>query len=59
VSREKAWKSRGYVAANKHKNLVVIMIADGESKRYFIADLGDALEVLSGNRAYCKLLERH
>jgi len=35
------------------------MIADGESKRYFIADLGDALEVLSGNRAYCKLLERH
>jgi len=59
VPREKAWQPVGYLAANRDKNLVVIMIADqpGE-KKYFIADLGDSLQVLSGHLPYCKVLLR-
>jgi len=57
-SRERAWRSRGYLAANRDKNLIIIMIADSECKRYLIANLSEALEVFSGRRAFCKLLER-
>jgi len=59
VPREKSWVPVGYLAANRDKNLTIIMISDepGE-KKYFIADLGDSLEVLSGRRPFTKVLLR-
>jgi len=45
VPREKSWVPTGYLAANRDRGLVVIMIAD-------------ALEVLSGRRPFTKVLLR-
>lgn len=45
----------GYLAAKKNSNRVVIMINEGELKKYFHADLNEALEVLTGRRANCKI----
>jgi len=48
----------GYLASKKDKGIIVVMIAgvDG-SKRYVIGDLNEALEVLTGKIAFCRLKE--
>jgi len=51
------WVSCGYLAKSKTGN-VTIMIADGEEKQYYVADLTEALQVLTGNLAYTKIFKR-
>ena len=43
------------MAIKRTTNRVVIMIHDGELKRYFHADLSETLDVVTGRRAYCKV----
>jgi len=54
----KAWV-RGYLAAKREKGIVVVCVSWPESpvKRYLIADLNEALEVLTGRKAFTKLKE--
>ncbi|MDI6905254.1 MAG: hypothetical protein QMD13_07195 [Candidatus Bathyarchaeia archaeon] len=54
----KAWV-RGYLAAKREKGIVVVCVSWPESpvKRYLIADLNDALEVLTGRKAFTRLKE--
>ena len=59
VPREKSWIPTGYILGDKDKSLVKIMISKVEgSKEYFIADLNEVLEALTGRRRTAKLL-RH
>jgi len=55
----RVWRGTGYIAKSKTGNTVVIMIGrpDG-TKEYYIADLNEALEVLTGKRAYTRVLKR-
>ena len=45
----------GYLAVKKDRNRLIIMINEGEIKKYFHADLNEALEVITGRRANCKI----
>jgi len=57
--REKSWIPTGYIMADKDKSLVKIMISKVEgSKEYFIGELNEVLEALTGRRRTAKLL-RH
>ena len=52
------WKPAGYLSANKDKKIVVIMVKTSELKNYYIADLEEALEVLTGRRSWTKILKK-
>lgn len=51
---------RGYLAARKDKGILVVCVSWPESpvKRYLIADLNEALDVLTGKQAFTKLKEK-
>lgn len=54
------YKVRGYLAAKKDKGIIVVCISSPEApaKRYLIADLNEALSVLTGRQAFTKLREK-
>ena len=56
MSSRGRWRTTGYVASNKDKGTFTIMIATGETKKYYVADLGEVLEVVTGNRSYARVL---
>ena len=49
--------TRGYLSARKERNKVIVCYFDGESKRYLTCGLDEALEVLTGRRAFVPLKE--
>ena len=49
--------TRGYLSAKKDKNWLVVCIFDGEFKRYLGCPLDEALETISGRRAFVPLKE--
>jgi hypothetical protein len=57
--REKRWVPCGYIMGDKDKNMVKIMVSKVEgAKEYYIADLNETLEALTGRLRTAKLL-RH
>lgn len=54
------YRIRGYLAAKKDKGIVVVCFSSPEvpTKRYLIADLNEALSVLTGRQAFTRLKER-
>ena len=54
------YRSRGYLSAKKDKGIVVVCVssADCPTKRYLIADLNEALAVLTGRQAWTHLKEK-
>lgn len=53
------WKACGYISLSKNKSSVVIMIAttSGE-KKYYVSDIQETLDVLTGRLAYAKIYEK-
>lgn len=57
MSRNHNERSVGYLSASKDSGRVTVMLSDGEVKHYCHCDLADALEVLTGRRAFVPLRE--
>lgn len=53
------WKSCGYIAKSKSDKSAIIMISGrGNVKRYYVADLQEAIDALTGKIAYAKIYKR-
>ena len=58
IMSTKKWKSVGYLSAKRETGTVVIMINEGEMKKYYIVTLADALDVLTGRQQFVKIMHR-
>lgn len=52
------WKSMGYLARKKDTGCVTIMITVKGVKTYYICNLSEALDVLTGRRSTTKILQK-
>ena len=53
------WKACGYISLSKNKSSVVIMIATASGeKKYYVSDIQETLDVLTGRLAYAKIYEK-
>ena len=53
------WKGCGYISLSKNKTSVVIMIGNAEGeKHYYVADIQETLNALTGKQAFAKIYER-
>ncbi len=53
-----SWVRCGYLMADKNKQTVKIMVVEGGLKKYYVANLGDALEVMVGRRRFAAMLKK-
>jgi hypothetical protein len=48
-------KACGYIARAKSGACAVIMIAENGKKKYYVAEIGDVIDALTGKAPYAKI----